>query len=571
MRQVARRVFCVLALALVGSAAFAQTPAPMPMGASVPAAGRHGMVVSEQRLASEAGLAVLREGGNAVDAAVAVAYALAVVDPCCGNLGGGGFMTVRLADGRAFFLDFRERAPLKATHDMYLDASGAVRPDASRRGYLAVAVPGTVAGLEQARAVWGKMSRDRLIAPAIKLAEQGFALGPGDIGLLTPFTEDFARDPTTAAIFLRDGRPYRAGDRLVQTQLAASLRLVARDGPDGFYRGPLAQAIVAASAAQGGILTLEDFLGYHAVERKPLTCDYRGYRLVSAPPPSSGGVTLCEILDILEPFPLKALGFHSAEAVHDMVEAMRQAYADRNNLLGDPDFVAMPLDRLLSREHAAALRKRILADRATPSSEVAPPQPEGVHTTHLSVVDSEGNAVALTYTINAFFGAKIIAPGTGFFLNDEMDDFSVKPGAPNLFGLVQGEVDAIQPGKRPLSSMAPTIVSKDGKLFMVTGSPGGSRIITIALEALSDVIDYGMALQAAVDAPRFHHQWLPDRIEAEPGALAPETAARLKAMGYAIAEPGRWGAAESILVDPATGVITGANDSRRPAGAALGY
>jgi gamma-glutamyltranspeptidase/glutathione hydrolase len=571
MRQAARRVFLALALTLAGSAAFAQTPAPMPMGASVPATGRHGMVVSEQRLASEAGLAVLREGGNAVDAAVAVAYALAVTDPCCGNLGGGGFMTARLADGRAFFLDFRERAPLKATRDMYLDASGAVRPDASRRGWLAVAVPGTVAGLEYARAAWGKMSRARRIGPAIKLAEAGFALGPGDIALLAPFTKDFAADPASAAIFLKDGQPYRADDRLVQTQLGASLRLIARDGPDGFYRGSIAQAIVAASAAHGGILSLDDFAAYRAVERKPLACDYRGYRLVAAPPPSSGGVTLCEILNILEPFPLRTLGFHSAEAVHDMVEAMRQAFADRNNLLGDPDFVAMPLERLLSRAHADALRKRILADRATPSSDIALPQPEGVHTTHLSVVDYEGNAVALTYTINAFFGAKVIAPGTGFFLNDEMDDFSAKPGAPNLFGLVQGEADAITPGKRPLSSMAPTIVTKDGRLFMVTGSPGGSRIITITLETLSNVIDYGMTLQAAVDAPRFHHQWLPDRIEAEPGALSPEAAARLKAMGYAIAEPGRWGAAESILVDPATGMMTGANDSRRPAGAALGY
>jgi gamma-glutamyltranspeptidase / glutathione hydrolase len=535
------------------------------------AGGGHAMVVSEQRLASEVGLDVLRQGGNAIDAAVAVAYALAVVDPCCGNLGGGGFMTIRLADGRAFFLDFRETAPARATRDMFLDKDGAVMPEASRRGYLAVAVPGTVLGLERALTSFGTMNRARLMAPAINLAEEGFVLGPGDVALLKPASEAFAGEPNVAAIFLEDGQPYGEGERLAQKELAETLRLIARDGPDAFYRGPIAEAILAASAAHGGVLAKEDFANYRAIEREPVACDYRGYRLISAPPPSSGGTTLCEILNILEGFPLGALGYRSAESVHDLVEAMRQAYADRNNLLGDPDFVKIPLPHLLSKAHAAELRARIEPGRATPSSQVTPPPAEGANTTHFSILDATGNAVAMTYTINSFFGAKVIAGHTGFFLNDEMDDFSAKPGAPNSFGLVQGAADAIAPGKRPLSSMAPTIVTKDGSLFMVTGSPGGSRIITITLETLINVIDYGMSLQAAVDAPRIHQQWLPDRIEAEAGALSPDVLSRLKAMGYDIAEGGHWGAAESILVDPATGQLLGANDFRRPAGAAIGY
>ncbi len=563
MQTAARRPILAVIFALSAGAVSAAEPD------QVAASGA--MVVTEQRLASEVGLDVLRQGGNAIDAAVAVAYALAVVDPCCGNLGGGGFITVRLADGRAIFLDFRETAPARATREMFLDKDGAVMPEASRRGYLAVAVPGTVLGLEQALTSFGTMSRARVMAPAIRLAEEGFLLGPGDVALLKPASEAFAEQPNVAAIFLKGGQPYGEGERLVQKELAETLRLVARDGPDAFYRGPIADAILEASAAHGGVLAKEDFANYRAIEREPVACDYRGYRLISAPPPSSGGTTLCEILNILEGFPLGALGYRSVESVHDLIEAMRQAYADRNNLLGDPGFVKIPLQHLLSKAHAAELRARIEPERSTPSSQVTPPPAEGANTTHFSILDAMGNAVAATYTINSFFGAKVIAGHTGFFLNDEMDDFSVKPGAPNAFGLVQGAADAVAPRKRPLSSMAPTIVTKGGRLFMVTGSPGGSRIITITLETLINVIDYGMTLQAAVDAPRIHQQWLPDLVYAEPGALSPEVLSRLKAMGYDIAEGGHWGAAESILVDPATGQLIGANDFRRPAGAALGY
>jgi gamma-glutamyltranspeptidase/glutathione hydrolase len=559
----------------------------IPAHAAAPLAleSKQAMVVSAQRLASEAGAAVLRAGGNAIDAAVAVGYALAVVHPCCGNLGGGGFMVIHLASGQDVFINFREKAPLAARADMYLDASGRPIPEKSLDGFLAAAVPGTVMGLETARERYGTLPRARLLAPAIALAGQGFVLTRGDVDILEGSTGKFRAQPNVADVFLKQGAPLQPGDRLVQKDLAATLRAVSAGGEDAFYRGSIARAVAAESRAHGGILTPEDFAGYTITESAPVDCRYRGYTVISAPPPSSGGVTLCEMLQILEGYPLRALGFHSADSVHFLVEAMRHAYHDRNLSLGDPAFVTNPVERLISPEHAAAVRAHILPQRATASTALGAigPAHEGATTTHYSVVDARGNAAAVTYTINDDFGAKVIAGDTGFFLNDEMDDFAVKPGAANLFGLVQGSANAIAPGKRPLSSMAPTIVLKDGKPVLVLGTPGGARIITTVLEIIVNVIDYGMTLQEAVDAPRIHHQWLPDTVGAEPFALSADTVQALTRRGYRIVPLEPWGAgnaAEAIGIAPADAAaaralgfprpatLYGASDSRAPAGGA---
>jgi len=527
----------------------------------------HGMVVSAQHYASEIGAGILAQGGNAIDAAVAVGYALAVVDPCCGNLGGGGFMTIHLKDGRATFINFRETAPAAATAAMYLDPAGQPVEDLSRSGYLAAGVPGTVMGLERAAKEYGRLARPALLAPAVALARDGYVLSRADADILDG--KRFAKDPVASKIFLRpDGARLEPGDRLVQTDLAATLEEIAQHGPDAFYRGLIPMAVAKASGEHGGILTAQDFADYTVTETPPLTCSYRGYHIVSAPPPSSGGTAICESLDIIEGYDLRALGFRSAQSVHLLVEAMRQAYRDRNNFLGDPAFVSNPLERLLSKDYAAAIRTAIDAGKATPAAAHQPPK-EKAETTHYSVVDGEGNAVAVTYTINGSFGAAVIAPGTGFFLNNEMDDFTVKHGTPNLYGLVQGESNAIAPGKRPLSSMAPTLVEKDGRVFLVLGSPGGSRIITAVLETILNVVDYGMAPQDAVGAPRLHHQGLPDEVAYEPSGLAPETIAELSGIGYKLVEQRPWGAVELIAV--ANGRLYGVNDPRRPAGAAVGY
>jgi gamma-glutamyltranspeptidase/glutathione hydrolase len=546
---------------------------------------KQAMVVSAQHLASEVGAAVLRAGGNAIDAAVAVGYALAVTHPCCGNLGGGGFMVIHLAGGRDVFINFREKAPLAARADMYVDSSGRPIPEKSLDGFLAAAVPGTVMGLETARERYGTLPRAQLLAPAIALAEQGFVLTRGDVDVLEASTDKFRAQPNVAAVFLKQGAPLQPGDRLVQKDLAATLRAVSAGGADVFYRGPIAGAVAAASRAHGGILTLEDFAGYTVTESPPIGCRYRGYTVISAPPPSSGGVALCEMLQILEGYPLRALGFHSADSVHFLVEAMRHAYRDRNLNLGDPAFVSNPVGRLISPEYAAAVRAHILPQRATASAALGAigPAHEGATTTHYSVIDAQGNAVAVTYTINDDFGAKVIAGDTGFFLNDEMDDFAVKPGAANLFGLVQGSANVIAPGKRPLSSMTPTIVLKDGTPVLVLGTPGGARIITTVLEIILNVIDHGMTLQEAVDAPRIHHQWLPDTVGAEPFALSPDTVRALTRRGYRIVPLEPWGAgnaAEAIgiaphdaaaaraLGFPRPATLYGASDSRAPAGGA---
>jgi len=553
--------FCSLLAALFWLAALGGDAAAAAVEAE------HGMVVSAQHYASEVGAGILAEGGNAIDAAVAVGYALAVVDPCCGNIGGGGFMTIRLKDGRETFINFRETAPGAATAGMYLDTAGNPIDELSRRGYRAAGVPGTVMGLERAGTEYGRLARAALIAPAITLAREGYVLSRADADMLDG--KRFGRDPIAARIFLRpDGSRFEPGDRLVQSDLAATLEAIARHGPDVFYKGPIAAAVEKASRENGGILTAPDFAGYTVTEGPPLSCSYRGYRIVSAPPPSSGGTTICEILDILEGYDLKALGRGSAQAVHLLVEAMRRAYLDRNTELGDPAFVNNPLERLLSKDYAAAIRTAIDGGKATPSTALEQHH-EKAETTHYSVVDGEGNSVALTYTINGSFGAAVIAPGTGFFLNNEMDDFTVKPGAPNLYGLVQGEANAIAPGKRPLSSMAPTLVEKDGRTFLVLGSPGGSRIITAVLESIINILDYGMAPQEAVDTPRLHHQWLPDEVDYEHSGLAPETITVLTGMGHKLVEQRPWGAVE--LIEIANGRLYGASDPRRPAGAAAGY
>jgi gamma-glutamyltranspeptidase/glutathione hydrolase len=581
------RVCFLVAMALIGVSAA--------RAASVPAVeAAHGMVVSSQHLASEVGVDILRQGGNAVDAAVAVGYALAVVNPCCGNIGGGGFMVLHLADGRDRFIDFREMAPAAATADMFLDAEGRARKEASLFGTRAAGVPGTVAGLEAALTEYGHLPRAAVMTPAIALARDGFVLTRADTDIMDAKTAQFRRRPAIAKVFLRpDGTPLQPGDRLVQSDLAETLAAISAGGADAFYKGAIPQAVADAAKVDGGVITAADFAAYRVTEAAPLRCSYRGAIVLSAPPPSSGGATLCEILTILEGYDMAALGFHSAQSVHLMTEAMRHAYLDRNTFLGDPAFVTNPLQRLLSKEYAAAIRATI-TDRATPSKDLLPGTAphEKPETTQYSIVDKDGNAVSVTYTINGSFGAMVIAGSTGFLLNDEMDDFTVKLGVPNLYGLVQGEANAIAPGKRPLSSMAPSIVTRDGKTLLVTGSPGGSRIITITLQSILNVIDFGMAPQEAVDAPRIHHQWLPDVLYAEPYALSPDTQALLRGMGYTITEQVPWGAAEMVEVGPdkaaastlstpandaalsgklRPGLLYGANDSRRPAGAAEGY
>ena len=534
----------------------------------LPASGTHAMVATEQRLATQAGLAVLKAGGNAVDAAVAVGYALAVVDPCCGNLGGGGFMLIRMHDGRERFIDFREKAPMRATRTMYLNADGSVDPDRSRKGWLAIGVPGSVMGMNRALAEYGTMSRARVMQDAVRLASNGYVMTPGD---LVPF----AGSPGEGYSGWSNGSAPHAGDRVVQRDLARSLQAIAQYGNAPFYHGWIAHAIVGASNANHGILQLDDFARYTVDESQPLHCRYHGYEVVSAPPPSSGGVTLCETLNILATSPLSRFRWHSPPETHDVVEAERRAYADRNAYLGDPAFVKNPIARLLDPAYAAKLRSGIDRTRATPSKDVKPGLRIDVHenadTTHYSIVDKDGNAVAVTYTINDWFGSGVVAPGTGFFLNDEMDDFTAKPGAPNLYGLVQGVRNDVQPGKRPLSSMAPTIVLRNGKLAMVTGSPGGSRIITTVLETLLNVFDFGMNVQQAVDAPRIHMQWLPDEIQYEPRALTAATMAVLRANGYSFKEIPLWGSAQAIVIDLKTGRLYGGSDRRHPAGAALGY
>ncbi|MGJ7507763.1 gamma-glutamyltransferase [Variovorax sp. GT1P44] len=568
------RTTVAAALALAGAA-------QLHAASQAPVAAESGMVVSAQHLATKVGVDVLKRGGNAIDSAVAVGYALAVVYPAAGNLGGGGFMTVQLADGRKTFFDFREKAPLAATANMYLDKDGNVIKGLSTNGHLAVGVPGTVSGLELAREKYGTMKRAALIAPSIKLAERGFVLEQGDIDMLATATADFGKDPVSGAIFLNKGEPFAVGQKLVQKDLAKTLKTISRNGTDGFYKGPVGAAIVASSQAGKGLITQADLDQYKTRELAPVECDYRGYHVISAPPPSSGGVVICEMLNILEGYPLKDLGYRSAQAVHYQIEAMRHAYVDRNSYLGDPDFVKNPLDRLLDKEYAAKIRGAIDPSKAGVSKDIKPgvAPHEGSNTTHYSIVDQWGNAVSVTYTLNDWFGAKVTAAKTGVLLNNEMDDFTSKVGVPNMYGLVQGEANAIAPGKRPLSSMSPTIMTKDGKPVFVVGTPGGSRIITVVLHSILNVVDYGMNVQEAVDAPRFHQQWLPDVTNVETFALSPDTRKILTDMGHNLGVPQPANHVAAIIVGaPSLGGkpvganrFYGANDPRRNTGLALGY
>jgi gamma-glutamyltranspeptidase / glutathione hydrolase len=537
-----------------------------------PAFARHGMVSSEHHLATSAGVEILRAGGNAVDAAVAVGFALAVVLPNAGNLGGGGFMLLHDArQGRQLALDFRERAPAAATAEMFLDASGEVVAGASLDTPLAVGVPGTVAGLFKAHAEHGRLPMAQLIAPAIRLAERGFTVSYELAGLLQVHRERLARWPASRAIFFKHGAPLAAGDTLVQADLARVLRQLSLHGADAFYRGGIGDRIVAELRLHGGRLAKTDLLDYRVREREPVTADYRGYRVVSMPPPSSGGVHLIQILNILSGYPMAEYGAGSSQSLHVMAEAMKLAYADRSKYLGDPDFVQVPVAALTAPGYADRLRGGIDPAQARASNTIAPgvrlPY-ESTQTTHYSVCDRLGNAVSVTYTLNTDFGSGIVAGGTGILLNNEMDDFSAKPGVPNAYGLVGGQANAVEAGKRPLSSMSPTMLLKDGKVYLVTGSPGGSRIITSTLQTIVNVVDHQMNPAEAASMPRIHHQWLPDELRVEKG-LSNDTLALLRQKGHHVVVQPVIGKTQTIQV-VADGFL-GYSDPRSLDGAAAGY
>ena len=582
--QIRRYVSTILVLAIVFSS-FVGTRS-VSAAWPEPVRGRHAMVASQHELASKIGAEIMKKGGNAVDAAIAVGLALAVVYPEAGNIGGGGFMLIRKADGTSYALDYREMAPAAANRDIFVDKDGKLinGEGSSTIGYRASGVPGTLAGFDMAFKKYGsgKIRWRDLVEPARALAQNGYVLSHRLAELLKAYKGNLSKYADSNRIFLRDGKYYGEGEVFRQPDLAATLSRVQTLGAREFYTGKTAQLIAADMKANNGLITLDDLKNYKAKERKPLTGTYRGYPIITMPPPSSGGVTMCEILHILEGYPLAEYGWSSAQAVHVTVEAMRHAYVDRNRFLGDPDFVDNPVARLLSDAHVAEIRARIDPEHAGKSSELAPEllQPkEGTHTTHYSIADRFGNAVSVTYTLNDWFGARVTAAGTGIVLNNEMDDFTSKPGTPNLYGLVQGAANAIAPGKRPLSSMTPSIVLRDGKPVAVLGTPGGSTIITAVLQTLLNLVDYGMDVQEAVDAPRFHHQWLPDEIQLEARTLSPDTRRLLEGRGHrfvAMPEPNHMAAiligAPSLAQPAANGKrFYGANDPRRRTGLAAGY
>lgn len=550
----------VLAFALVGlSVAWAAAPAPIK--------SMDGMVVSSHPLATAAGKAVLDKGGNAVDAAVAVGYALAVVHPAAGNIGGGGFAVIHTADGKDTVLDFREMAPLKAARDMYLDAQGNVVPNLSTVGYLAAGVPGTVAGMSAMLERFGTRKLAELMAPAIGYAQKGYRINARQDAGLAKIAPTMAKFESSRKYFLKpDLSPYKEGDLFVQKDLAATLRLIAKEGPKAFYQGKIAALIDADMHKNGGIVTKEDLAGYAVAWREPVRGTYRGFEIVSMSPPSSGGTHIIQILNVMENADIKGMGFGSSAAAHVMAEAMRYAYADRSEYMGDPDFVKVPVAKLTDKAYAKSIYDKILAnkDKATPSKDVKPglgPM-EGSNTTHYSVMDKMGNAVAVTYTINDSYGSGAAIMGAGFLLNNEMDDFSVKPGVPNIFGLIGGAANAVAPKKRPLSSMSPTIVLKDGKVCMVVGSPGGPRIITTTLQVISNFIDHSMTITEAVMAPRLHMQWVPDELRIEKFGMAPDVQKILESMGYAVVVKDPMGDVNAITVNPKTGMLYGTTDPR---------
>ena len=564
------RRFRPLLLALVAAVAVAH-----PRGASrEPVRARHGMVGSTEEHATRAGLGVLQRGGNAVDAAVAIGFALAVTHPAAGNLGGGGFMVIRMADGRETTIDYREKAPARAHRDMFLDQSGRVIPELSLVGPLASGVPGSVAGLALAQRQYGRLPLAEVMAPAIALARDGFDVSWALADSLKSAHTLLAKFPASARAFQRaDGAMPGPGDRLVQPDLARTLTLIAQQGPDAFYKGAIADLIAAEMTRSGGLITKADLAAYTPQERPPVVGWYRGHRVISMAPPSSGGIALVQLLNILEGYPLAEYGHNSSRSIHLVAEAARRVYADRSEWLGDPEFFNVPVAGLLSRRYADSLRSGISETRATLSREVKPGEPrtfEPSETTHYSVVDADGSAVATTTTLNGSYGNGQVVTGAGFLLNNEMDDFSVKPGTPNMFGLVGGQANAVGPGKRMLSSMTPTILVKDGKTRLVAGSPGGSRIITTVLQVVLNVVDFKMNVQQAVDAPRFHHQWLPDAIRLESQGFPADVVTALEAIGHSTEVGDDMGDVHAIMIDPATGLRLGASDPRQD-GRTIGY
>jgi gamma-glutamyltranspeptidase/glutathione hydrolase len=565
--------------------------APALRAAVQPAHAPHAIVASVHELASQVGVETMQAGGNAVDAAVATGFALAVVHPPAGNIGGGGFMLIRMADGKTHFLDYREKAPAAATREMYLDPQGNVIPDASEIGYKAIGVPGSVAGMVYAEHKYGKLTLKQVMAPAIRLAREGYVLSWEEAGDLQD--RHLAEFPESRRVFQRNGDFYKAGETFRQPDLARTLQRISQK-PDDFYHGTLARELAAALQKGGGLVTADDLAHYEVKEREPVRGTYRGYEVISAPPPSSGGTVLIESLNILEGYDLRTMGNRSAQSVHYTTEAFRRAFFDRAEFMGDPDFAKIPVAQLIDKKYAAAWRDAIDAAHASPSKDLRRPAvfseleqyaashppmapPESDHTTHYSVMDAEGNAVSVTTTINDWFGSRVTADGLGFLLNDEMDDFSAKPGVPNSDGLLQSDTNAIGPGKRPLSSMTPTIVARDGKAVMVLGSPGSSKIITTVANVLMGVVDYGMNIQEAVNAPRFHNQWMPDVVNVEQW-FSPDTINLLRQMGYNVEIGLRygtkvapyWSDAECIAVDAKTGERLGASDGRG-SGKAIGY
>lgn len=535
-----------------------------------PVAARRGMVVSADSLASAAGLEVLRAGGNAVDAAIAVHFALAVVYPQAGNIGGGGFMVIRTASGRAASLDFREKAPASASRDMYLDSAGTVSA-ASRTGHLAAGVPGSVAGMEEAHRRFGSLAWKRLLAPAVRFARDGFLVSDRLHQAISAQSARLARFPSSAAIFLPRGIPPLPGTLLRQPALARTLQAIADSGAAAFYGGWIADSIAFEMRRGGGLISRGDLAAYQAVWREPIHISYGRRRLLSMGLPSAGGITLAEMLGILEALGLRSLEYHSADEIHLLAETMRRAYEDRNRYLGDPDFTDVPVEWLLGRGHLDSLRASIDPERATPSEARLAPRPEPSHTTHFSVIDSAGNAAAVTTTINGSFGAAVVVRGAGFLLNNEMDDFTSRPGVPNMYGLVQGEANAIGPGKRMLSAMTPTImIGPDGRTELITGTPGGPTIPTSVLQVILGQVEHGLGVQQAVNAPRIHHQHLPDLLYYEHGGLEPSVVRELERRGHRLRErPGFSGLVQSIYIAP-DGVRFGASDPRG-GGKALGY
>jgi gamma-glutamyltranspeptidase / glutathione hydrolase len=564
-----------LALLLAPTLALAQAQQPAiysDLDRVHPVYGTEGMVATQEAEATRIGLEVLQNGGNAVDAAATIAFALAVTLPQAGNLGGGGFMVVFDADtGETVAIDYREMSGAAAFRDMYLDEQGEADPEKSRYSGLAVGVPGTVAGMALALEKFGTISLAEALEPAIELAEQGITVTPDLAQSLESSSEELQKWPSSTKIFFKNGGEYQPGETLVQADLADSMKLIASDGPAAFYEGPIGEKIVAEVARAGGNLSIDDFAAYEAVLREPVRGTYRGFEIVSMPPPSSGGAHIIQILNTLEDAPIAELGPNSAATIHQMAEAMKYAYADRSEYLGDPDFVDVPIEALTSKEYAKTIRAKIDPDRAVAAADIKPGDLapyESPNTTHFSVVDKDGNAVANTYTINFSYGTGLVAEGTGILLNNELDDFSAKPGVPNAYGLIGGDANAVEGRKRPLSSMSPTLVLEDGRPFLVTGSPGGSRIITTTLQIIMNVIDHDMNIAEATLAPRIHHQWLPDELRIEEG-ISPDTIRLLEAQGYTVDVNDVMGSTQSIMITEDG--LFGSSDPRRPGALTLGY